>query len=149
MRTGILPREGEGDVMAGSGTRHKGRILVIDDERAVAEMIRDILRRRGFQVETSAGGEAALRQACDGDYHLVISDFAIPGMNGLEFARRFHAARPSVRVLIVSAFVDGDVEDALAAQPNVAGFLRKPFDIFDLIERVEAAVGDDHQMTMF
>jgi len=118
------------------------RILVIDDEPSVAMLIRDVLQRRGFDVLTHEGGEEALELAARGDIDLVVSDFAIPGLNGLEFARRYRTVRPDVQVLIVSAFLDGETEDALAAQPNVVGLIRKPFDIFELLREVERVFGD-------
>lgn len=128
---------------SGGGAAARGgraRILVIDDEPSVAELIRDVLRRVGFHVETSSGGEESLSQAIRGDYGLVISDFAIPGMNGLEFARRFGLERPDVRVLIISAFLDHETIDALQEEPAVAGLMRKPFDIFELVQKVESAL---------
>lgn len=117
-----------------------GRILVIDDEQPVADLISDVLRRHGYTVDVSSGGEAALQVAVRGDYGLVISDFAIPDLNGLEFARRFGDLRPEVSVLIVSAFFDSEITQALEAQPNVRGLIRKPFDIFDLVDRVDACL---------
>ncbi len=113
------------------------RVLVVDDERTIAELIRDVLAHRGLSASTSTGGEDALRQAVEGDYRLVISDFAIPGMNGLEFVRRFRQAKPDGSVIIVSAFLDGETIDQLRAVGNVVGLIRKPFDIFDLARRVE------------
>ena len=53
------------------------RVLVIDDEEPVADLISDVLRRHGYSVDVSSGGEAALQVAIGGDYGLVISDFAL------------------------------------------------------------------------
>jgi two-component system response regulator VicR len=117
------------------------RILVIDDEQPVADLIRDVLRRHGYMVDVHSGGEAALEVASGGDYGLVISDFAIPGLNGLEFARQFGALRPEVAVLIVSAFLDPETARELETQQNVRGLIRKPFDIFELVDRVDACLG--------
>ncbi len=129
--------------MSSASRPNRGRILVIDDEKPVAELIRDILRRQGFTVTVSAGGEGALVEAATGDYDLVISDYAIPGLNGLEFARRLGARRPEVLILVVSGFLDVETVDALEEEPNVAGWLRKPFDIFDLMKRVEQLTRKD------
>lgn len=113
-------------------------ILVVDDEPFIAGLLRDVLERRGFKVEISEGGEPALARAASGEFQLVVSDFAIPGMNGLEFARALGSRRPSCRVMIVSAFLDGETSEALSAEPNVVRLVRKPFDIFDLIRAVES-----------
>ncbi len=122
-----------------SGSAH--RVLVIDDERTIAELIRDVLVHRGFAAATSPGGQSSLEEAVRGNYRLVISDYAIPGMNGLEFVRRFRQLKPESSVLIVSAFLDGETIDELRAVGNVIGLIRKPFDIFDLARRVERYFG--------
>lgn len=124
------------------------RVLVIDDEPSVGEMIRNVLCAQGFEADVHAGGESALDVAQGGDYGLIISDFAIPDLNGLEFARRFHALCPTVNILIVSAFLDGETEEALSRQPNVLGLVRKPFDIFDLSGRVAQAFEEDDRPLM-
>ena len=120
--------------------RQAQRVLVIDDEKPVSDLICDVLRRHGYAVDAHSGGEAALTVAIGGDYGLVISDFAIPELNGLEFTRRFGVARPDVAVLIVSAFLDQDTLQALDEQANVRGLVRKPFDIFELVDRVDACL---------
>lgn len=130
--------QGSGGLRDGS-ERHC-KVLVIDDERPVGELIQDVLRRSGCQVDLSSGGEESLRVAAEGDHDLVISDFSIPGLNGLEFARRFGLARPGIGVLIVSACLDPETVVALEQQPNVLGLVRKPFDIFDLVDRVRGCL---------
>ena len=110
-----------------------GRILVIDDEPIIAELLSDVFSRHGYEVETCIGGEAGLEQAARGRFDLVVSDFAMPGANGLDLARHLSSADPKARVVIVSAFLDPDVEEALGAQNNVEAILRKPFDIFEVV----------------
>lgn len=122
-------------------SRDGRRILVIDDEPAIADLIRAVLSRRGYQVVTSEGGEDALQEAMTGGYELVISDYAIPGLNGLEFARRLNCIQPETRVLIVSAFLDYWTVEELESEPNVVGLVRKPFDIFELSCRVDEQLG--------
>jgi len=117
------------------------RVLVVDDEPAIAGLIQAVLSRRGYRVKTSEGGEDALLEATSGNYELVISDYAIPGMSGLEFARRLKGRRPEARVLIVSAFLDHKTVEEMDAEPNVVGLIRKPFDIFELTARVDEQFG--------
>jgi two-component system response regulator ResD len=110
-----------------------GRILVIDDEPIIAELLNDVFSRHGYEVETCIGGEAGLERAAEGRFDLVVSDFAMPGANGLDLARHLASADPRARVVIVSAFLDPDVEEALGAQSNIEAILRKPFDIFEVV----------------
>ncbi|MFH0946408.1 MAG: response regulator [Planctomycetota bacterium] len=128
------------------GASRQYKVLVVDDERPVGELIQDVLRRSGCQVELSSGGEESLRLAVEGDHDLVISDFSIPGLNGLEFARRFGLARPGTGVLIVSACLDPETMEALERQPNVLGLVRKPFDIFELVDRVRGCLEGDESL---
>lgn len=126
-----------------SGKGAGGRVLVVDDEPAVGGLMRDVLARFGHEVVVAAGGEEALAAVQEGAFDLVVSDYAIPGMNGLEFARRLGAERPGLRVLVVSAFLDPETEEALLAEPNVAGLLRKPFDILSFARRVAGLLRSD------
>lgn len=112
------------------------RVLVVDDEPSIAGLVRDILNQHGYQAEVSAGGESGLEQAASGRFDLVISDFAMPHLNGLEFARRLRELQGDGRVIIISALLEPEVQAALQAEPSVVGLLRKPFDIFELMRRV-------------
>jgi DNA-binding response OmpR family regulator len=127
-----------GSIGARVGYSDERRILVVDDEETIADLIRDVLSRHGCVVDTSAGGRSAIDVAADGGYGLVISDFAIPGLNGLEFVRALRMRNARTQVMIVSAFLDPETVDLLRAEPSVVGLVRKPFDIFDLVRRVEA-----------
>lgn len=120
------------------GFSDERRVLVVDDEETIADLIRDVLTRHGCVVDTNAGGHGSIDVAAGGRYGLVISDFAIPGLNGLEFVRALRMRNPQTQVLIVSAFLDPETVDLLRAEPSVVGLVRKPFDIFDLVRRVEA-----------
>ncbi|MBL8768793.1 MAG: response regulator [Planctomycetes bacterium] len=128
----------DGSIGARFGFSDERRVLVVDDEETIADLIRDVLTRHGCVVDTNAGGRSAIDVAADGRYGLVISDFAIPGLNGLEFVRALRMRNPHAQVLIVSAFLDPETVDLLRAEPSVVGLVRKPFDIFDLVRRVES-----------
>lgn len=114
---------------------------MIDDERFIAELMRDVLLRQGYDVDMCGTPDEAIPRAERGAYDLVISDFAMPGQNGLEFTRRVQATSPATRVVIVSAYLDADTVGALEAEPCFAGYLRKPFDIFHLTAIAERLLG--------
>ena len=98
-------------------------VLVIDDEDDVAELIREILERDGFQVDHAVSGEAALRQLASRSYTLVLTDLNMPGLGGRGFYERVIRELPGIADKI--AFVTGDT-----MSPSARGFLdsaERPF----------------------
>jgi len=88
--------------MSPSGTT----ILVVDDEPAVLETVRDGLAAHGYQVLTAGGGDEAMQvaQAHQGPIALALVDVVMPGMSGPEVVQRLHATRPELKVLFMSGF---------------------------------------------
>lgn len=117
------------------------RILVIDDDDAVREVLKDMLEARGAQVQLAADGSDGVRQfeaACD-EIDLVILDATMPGMSGAEVLDRLLQIRPGVRVLVASGYGEQNLAERFpAAQPSA--FLRKPFTAQALFERIEAVL---------
>jgi len=114
-----------------------GRVLVIDDEDAIAHLVRLAFRATGVEIDVASRGDEALRLVAERRYPVLVSDLAMPGMTGLELARRLHEGCPEARIVIISAVIDPATEADLEALPNVAAILRKPFDVFELAERVQ------------
>jgi len=81
-------------------------ILVVDDEPAVLETVRDGLAAHGYQVLTAGGGDEAMQvaQAHQGPIALALVDVVMPGMSGPEVVQRLHATRPELKVLFMSGF---------------------------------------------
>jgi CheY-like chemotaxis protein len=110
--------------------------LVVDDEPAILRLVAVVLRDIGCETLTAANAESALEIAVKADPDLVISDVKLPGMDGVELARRIKS-RENTPVLLMSAFGEprkhpGD------------GFLAKPFDIDGLIDFVSPYVDENH-----
>ncbi|HYG97672.1 MAG TPA: response regulator [Terriglobales bacterium] len=78
------------------------RILVIDDDRGIADSLKTILESAGYDCAVTYNGADALRFAPTFCPNLVISDVIMPGMSGIELASRLQASDPSVRVLLLS-----------------------------------------------
>ena len=112
-------------------------VLVVDDDRQVRRFVAESLRSLGYKVSDIDSGAAALGLLADQQRHfdLLVADFAMPGMNGAELARRAKQQRPDLRVLMVSGYADTAVIDAELGEPHL---LRKPFDLAEL----GAAVAD-------
>jgi len=81
-------------------------ILVVDDEPAVLETVRDGLAAHGYQVLTAGGGDEAMQvaQAHQGPIVLALVDVVMPSMSGPEVVQRLHATRPELKVLFMSGF---------------------------------------------
>lgn len=113
-----------------------GRILVVDDEADVREMLADVLMSRGHHVTLAGGGREALRSFEQGDYDLVITDLGMPDVNGWEVARAIKAMRASMPVLLLTGW--SDAVDAQAGR--VDAVIKKPFDTTKLAAAVSAAL---------
>jgi CheY-like chemotaxis protein len=68
-----------------------GRILVVDDEKALLIALRGLLSKEGYQVETAASGEEALQRIETGSFHLVITDLSMDGVSGMQVLERARA----------------------------------------------------------
>ena len=91
---------------ANSGTVPAKRILVVDDEPQVADTIRMVLAMSGHTVEIAADGDRALTLFAPGKYDLVISDFSLGRMNGLELARQIKGNSPTQPIILITAYAE-------------------------------------------
>lgn len=113
------------------------RILVIEDEEKLRRVVELHLQSSGFDVELAATAEEAMSAFERAD--LVLSDLRLPGISGLEFLERAHAAKPGMPVVLMTAF--GSVETAVEAmKKGAADFLVKPFSLDHLTAVVEKAL---------
>ena len=120
------------------------RILIVDDSSTMRRVIRSALNSLGFTaVQEVPTGAAALAQIRTGGFDLLISDWAMPQMSGLELLRavRADAAHGKLPVLMVTGIgEEGDIIDAVAA--GVDGYLIKPFKPEDLAEKIQQILGE-------
>jgi DNA-binding NtrC family response regulator len=104
-----------------------GRVLVVDDEKAMVLALRGLLAREGYEVETAGSGEEALRRLEAGKFHVVITDLSMDGIGGLEVLARARALDPDCAVLMITAH--GSEKIAVEAMKRGAvDYLPKPFD---------------------
>ncbi|MCP4092541.1 MAG: response regulator [Planctomycetes bacterium] len=120
---------------------HGCRILLAEDQEPVRRFAADSLRLQGFKVVVASNGEDALQLVTEANqaFDLLVSDVIMPGVDGLELARRFAKSFPDVPILLMSGFVDRVFPDA---KPEAQGipFLRKPFTASELLESVQQAL---------
>jgi two-component system cell cycle sensor histidine kinase/response regulator CckA len=122
--------------------RGTGRILVVDDEEYVLATAVQLLRLSGYEVLSASHGEEALAVlARSGPLSLVLTDLAMPGMNGRELGERIRALHPNLPVLYMSGyFNDPKLSPAPAAAE--AGYLAKPFTNKQLLAAVRTMLPD-------
>ena len=116
------------------------KLLIIDDEPHIRQMMRITLEAAGYQVDEAAEGTAGLERFGDGsDYDAIILDQKMPGLDGLETLRRIKQRSPAASVLMATAY--GTIELAVdAMRLGATDFLRKPMTPETLRNAVSAAV---------
>ncbi|MFB7194701.1 response regulator transcription factor [Streptomyces sp. NPDC056240] len=115
-----------------------GRVLVVDDDPTVAEVVAGYLDRAGYDVDRAADGPAALDRADAHGPDLVVLDLMLPGMDGLEVCRRLRARGP-VPVIMLTARGDED-ERILGLEVGADDYVTKPFSPRELVLRVESVL---------
>ncbi|MFF0277042.1 response regulator transcription factor [Streptomyces sp. NPDC004330] len=114
------------------------RVLVVDDDPTVAEVVTGYLRRAGHDVHHAADGPTALEAARRLDPDLVVLDLMLPGIDGLEVCRRLRADRP-VPVIMLTA--RGDEDDRISGlELGADDYVTKPFSPRELVLRVECVL---------
>ena len=113
------------------------KILVIEDEKLIADSIKALLEHRGFQVEAVYDGESGVEYAETGIYDLLILDVMMPKLNGYQVARQVRAQRCSTPILMLTA--KAEVEDRIQGLNSGADYyLTKPFDTRELLACINA-----------
>ncbi len=115
------------------------KVLVVDDEDNIIELIRLGLRYEGFQVEVASTGEQGITIAQRINPDLVILDLMMPGIDGLEVTRRLRNNPTTHDVPILMLTAKDEVGDRiLGLQTGADDYLTKPFDFYELLERIKA-----------
>ena len=113
------------------------KILIVEDERLLADSLKTLLEKKGFQVEAVYDGESGEEYARLGIYDLLILDVMMPGLDGYELARRVRAARCGVPILMLTA--RSALEDRIQGLNAGADYyLTKPFDSRELLACINA-----------
>ena len=112
-------------------------ILVVEDQRDVAENIRKYLETESYSVDLAFDGESGLHQALLEDYALVVLDLNLPRMDGLEVCRRLRTAGRSMPILMLTARI-GHQNAVAGLDSGADDYLTKPFDLEELLARMRA-----------
>jgi DNA-binding response OmpR family regulator len=117
----------------------KGLVLVVEDDRAIAELVRLYLTRDGFGVHLAYDGDAGLAAAQRLRPRACVLDIALPGIDGIELCRRLRAAHDQVPVIFLTAR-DDEVERILGLEMGADDYVTKPFSPRELVARVRAVL---------
>lgn len=112
-------------------------ILVIEDDRDIAELVALHLRDEGFAVALQHDGAAGLQQAQSGDYDLLVLDLMLPGRDGLSICRELRSREDYLPVLMLTAR-SAELDRVLGLELGADDYLTKPFSIRELVARVKA-----------
>ena len=115
------------------------RILVVEDERSIADLVAEALKRQGYRVETAGDGDQALEAAETTLPDLIILDLMLPKLDGWEVCRRLREEDTTRRIPIIMLTARRDEKDVVAGlELGADDYLRKPFSLAELLARVKA-----------
>jgi DNA-binding NtrC family response regulator len=114
----------------------KKRILVIDDDKIVVELVKKILKRAGFEVETARDGVEGLEKIKQGVYNAIVSNLNMPRMKGDKLYLEVQKSNPDLAKKTI--FISGYITDFIRSTGN--RFLKKPFSSQELIEAVNEVI---------
>ena len=122
-----------------------GMVLLIEDNRGIAEMVGEFLERRKYSLDYAGDGVTGLRLASQNSYDVVVLDLMLPGMDGLEVCRRLRAeTKKPTPVLMLTA--RDTLEDKVAGlDAGADDYLVKPFEIRELEARIRALIRRDRR----
>jgi len=112
------------------------KVLVVDDDLDMCQIISDILKEEGYSVNSSYNGEDALMKIKRNHYDLIVLDYKLNEISGLMVLEKALQMRPSLQAMMISAFGDKSIKTR-AGELGVGDFLDKPFDIKRLIQAVQ------------
>ncbi|QOR68365.1 response regulator [Cytobacillus suaedae] len=119
------------------------RLLLAEDEEVLRMLVVDTLEDEGYEIDEASDGQEAYHLICEKDYDLIILDFMMPGMTGLEVIEKIRTmpSKQEVKVMMLSAKNQkSDQEQVLNAGANY--FISKPFSPLELVKRVEEILSE-------
>ena len=119
----------------------RSRVLVVDDESSIRELLAKTLALAEYDVDTAPDGRAALERLRLGHYGLLIADLKMPGMDGLTLIREAKRLKSDIPVIIITGF-STESSAIEAINLGVAGYLTKPFRVPQVLAAAARALGE-------
>lgn len=120
-------------------------ILIIEDERSIAELQRDYLESNGFRADIEGKGDVGLNRALEGGYDLIVLDLMLPNTDGFEICRRIRQSS-NIPILMVSAKKE-DIDKIRGLGLGADDYMTKPFSPSELVARVKAHLARYDRLT--
>lgn len=115
------------------------KLLLVDDEVSILNVLSTLLRAEGYEVTTAAGGDKALEILSTQDFDLMLSDIRMSPINGIELLRKAHETKPNMGVIMLTAY--GTLETAVEAlKLGAFDYITKPFKVDELLITVQRAL---------
>jgi len=124
------------NLMKGNNKENMAKILVVDDDLDMCQIVSDILKEEGYSVNSSNTGEDALMKIKKNHYDLIVLDYKLNGISGLVVLEKALQMMPSLKIIMISAFGDKLIK-ARARKLGIGDFLDKPFDLKRFIRAVQ------------
>jgi len=136
-------KRGQKDRKLGSGKKNMMKVLIVDDEGALADLIKEMVERVGiYRVKTAANGEEGYEVFLQFKPDIILTDIQMPGKNGFEMVRDIRVHHPGIKTIYMSAdlkrYQTRLEEEKMKYQ---ASFLEKPFPIFELVGLLSETMG--------
>ena len=113
----------------------KRKVLIVDDESSIREVLRRYFTKKGFDVLLASSGKEALEAFSENQPHIVLLDILMPGCDGLETLKELKKMLPSVKVIMISAVKNEEVFHK-CLKLGALDYIVKPFELLDLHARV-------------
>lgn len=111
-------------------------ILVIEDEPGIANFLKQGLEEEAYSVDIEENGSEGLHRALSGSYDLLLLDWMVPGLSGIEICRQFRKKFPDTPIIFLTA-KDTVEETIFGLQAGANDYLKKPFNFDELVERIK------------
>ncbi len=136
-----VPRGATSPGEAGTGRPSRARVLVVDDEAAIRDMLEKALSLAEYDVETAPDGRTAIDRLRAARYDLLVTDLRMPGIDGLAVIREARRLRPDLPVVIITGY-SSEASAIEAIDLGVSGYLTKPFRVPKVLATAAKALGE-------
>jgi CheY-like chemotaxis protein len=123
------------------------RILVVEDDPDYCEIIADVLMNAGYAVAMAEDGNEAILMAARWPPDLMLSDFSLPGINGVELTRRIHAFAPDIPVVLTTGLEEAYGLCTKAPSYGAVACLKKPMNVEELLGTIDSALISAERLT--
>ena len=114
------------------------KILIIDDEKELSDVLKKYLELKGYAVSTAYNGKDGMAEAKKDGYAIIVTDIKLPDINGVEVIKAIEMMDGKARFLIITGYsITGEVSDLIESSKRVHGYIFKPFKPEHLEEKIK------------